>query len=569
MGKYLEKKQKKWFRLLVLALIAYTVKNIFVGVDVDEGYGIMVGYRLIRGDRLLLEMWEPHQTSGIFTAFFMAPFLWITAGELNFLNICLRVAFFAVHGFLAYRIYRTIVVCIPRVGNVMAALMAVFFYVTSPKCIYIPEYSNLQVWFTAATIMCLMWYFSEASPKKGNVSLLVLGGVFLACDVLAYPSMALLFPVCVGYMLWRGCGKKCVFFAIPCAAGALLFIGYLLSYMSFSQIAEVLPHILGEGSHKMEWEDKLGIWLKDLETILAFAVVGGMLAAAMTVVQCAVVKRRGYRTVPRVNFLFRFFAFQTFFQIGYWILGNDAIAYMQLNYLFMSLLGIYCYYKAGKRDKDGIGMIVIALCGYLAVALLSNWGPNNLNPYLVMGVLGGFLCLDVLLEKELAEYGRKWTQKLLFLFILANVFGYSYRMIGGDSMNSTVLEVRSYNRTGVRAGILTDYMTSYMYNTNQEIWAEAVPDGSTLFYVGSAQFSYMHGDCTVAVPSTISTPTYDETLLAYWEMNPDRYPNVVAIESSYGDIGSVAHEEFLMQWLEEEFRATEIIDYPYVRVYRR
>ena len=47
-------------------------KNLFIGADTDEGYGIMVGYRLAMGDRLLLEMWEPHQTSAILRQFYQA-----------------------------------------------------------------------------------------------------------------------------------------------------------------------------------------------------------------------------------------------------------------------------------------------------------------------------------------------------------------------------------------------------------------------------------------------------------------------------------------------------------------
>lgn len=59
------KNKKFWKTICVLAIIAYTLKNLLIGTDTDEGYGIMVGYRLAMGDRLLLDMWEPHQTSAI------------------------------------------------------------------------------------------------------------------------------------------------------------------------------------------------------------------------------------------------------------------------------------------------------------------------------------------------------------------------------------------------------------------------------------------------------------------------------------------------------------------------
>lgn len=87
------KSKKIWKVICFLAIIAYTLKNLFVGADTDEGYGIMVGYRLAMGDRLLLEMWEPHQTSAIFTAVFIKLFVMLTGG-VDYLNLFLRIVFF-------------------------------------------------------------------------------------------------------------------------------------------------------------------------------------------------------------------------------------------------------------------------------------------------------------------------------------------------------------------------------------------------------------------------------------------------------------------------------------------
>lgn len=593
MRKYLQAKQKKWFWFLVLALIGYTVKNIFVGADVDEGYGIMVGYRLAQGDRLLLEMWEPHQTSAIFTALFIKPFLWITGGQMDFLNIYLRICFFAVHGLLAYWIYRTVVVCAPQIGNITAALMAGFFYVSSPKCIYIPEYSNLQVWFTLGLILCLLWYFCENSPLKGKFWVLALAGVFLTCDVLAYPSMALLFPVCIGVIIWYSVAaernaakedaaanakavknkaealKACGCFVLPCVLGALLFVGYLLSYMSIDRIIQVIPYILGDGSHQVGWSQKLLGWGQDLETIIVHLAVGGLFAAGCAAFNYVTVKKQGCVTAFVPLLFFWFIIAQVVFQVGYWCLGGDAVVCPQINYFFIPVLGIYCYKQNQKKDSPAILMIGLTFCGYLAVALLSNWGLSSLHVYLTVAVLGGFWCWNTYFTEKLGVQGQRLIWRLLFVVIICNVFGYSYRMIGGDSMSSNILEVRGINRTGVRAGILTNYMTSYRYNVNQESWEEMVPVGSKLLYVGASQYSYMMGDCVVAIPSTISTPSYNESMLAYWELNPDRYPDVVAVESMYGEITVAEPDSFIMQWLENEFLATEIVEYPYLTIYKK
>lgn len=129
--------------------------------------------------------------------------------------------------------------------------------------------------------------------------------------------------------------------------------------------------------------------------------------------------------------------------------------------------------------------------------------------------------------------------------------------------------MRGYNHGGFRKWILTSYMTAYRYNKNLEIWPEAVPDGSRVLYVGPSQFFYMLGDCVISSPNTISTPVYDESLLTYWEEHPERYPDVVVFESWFGEIRVVEEDSFIMQWVQNEFSASEVIEYPYITVYKR
>ena len=119
----------------------------------------------------------------------------------------------------------------------------------------------------------------------------------------------------------------------------------------------------------------------------------------------------------------------------------------------------------------------------------------------------------------------------------------------------------------MRRGILTSYMSAYRYNCNAEVWKEAVPEGSTCLYVGPDQYYYMFGDCRIAAASTISTPVYDENLLAYWELNPDRYPDVVVVESWFGDMSAAPEGSFIRQWLESEFHAVQVTEYSYIAVY--
>lgn len=560
------KQRKIWFYLLVAGLFAYTVKNIFVGADVDEGYGIMVGYRLAMGDKLLLEMWEPHQTSAIFTALFIKPFLLITGGN-DFLNLYLREIYFLVQGLIAVYLCRTLRACLPWVEREIAVLLSMGFYLITPKCICIPEYSNLHMWFFALLCIQLMRYYAPESPWRGKQYCLLLAGVFLTCDVLAYPSMALLFPVCVIFMVWRHVQarrKEVFLFVTPCVLSAIAFIVYLLSYMSPELIQQILPYILGEGSHQVDMRDKLVSWVMNFGHMAVALLIGGVISLGILTL-CRKISRKAAQEDPKELYLLLFFLVQFVYQIYCWFTSIYNAAYPQITFVAVCLVGIYCYYKGGRKEKTGFYLILFTGISYFAVILMSNWGPMNLNSYLLMGVIGGFLCWH-----RKYGLGKEGSHKLLMIactvFVVINAVAFSYFIIGGEADSVTVFSVRGINREGVRKGIMTTYMTAYRYNKNQEIWTEAVPDGSTVLYVGQSQFFYMLGDCTIASPNTISTPSYDESMLAYWELNPDRYPDVVAIESWFGDIRIIPDDSFLAKWL-EDYQPSRVVDYPYITVY--
>ena len=47
----------------------------------------------------------------------------------------------------------------------VAALMGLLYYVTTPKSIFIPEYSNLHNWFFALMVLCLLRYFGNKDSE--------------------------------------------------------------------------------------------------------------------------------------------------------------------------------------------------------------------------------------------------------------------------------------------------------------------------------------------------------------------------------------------------------------------
>lgn len=120
-------------------------------------------------------------------------------------------------------------------------------------------------------VLCLLRYFgtkdSEGSRVEGKLGYLVLAGIFMTCDVLAYPSMVLVFLCCMGFLLLRKSKRKVrevLAYALPCVLSAGAMLGYLLTYMTPQIMMQMIGEILGEGSHQTSTADKLLLWFGSL-----------------------------------------------------------------------------------------------------------------------------------------------------------------------------------------------------------------------------------------------------------------------------------------------------------------
>ncbi len=559
------KKEKFWKIICILAVIAYTVKSLFIGADMDEGYGIMAGYRLAMGDRLLLEMWEPHQTSAIFTAVFIKLFMMMTGG-INYLNLYLRIVSLLIQGGVAVYLYKTLRKVWPGMEQGTVTLLAMLYYIVTPKCVYVPEYSNLHNWFFTLMILCMLRYFF--GEKK--ISYLVWSGIFMTCDVLAYPSMVLVFIFCMGYLLLHKSDRKwkeCAAYLLPCVISAGAMSAYLCSYMAPATMLQMVGEILNEGSHKMTLFEKIVSWSEGFAIVGALLILAAVAALAVKLLITKLLKKKlpeGLQ-VPGLFFLTAVLLIQVWF----WLFGPSSAIYPQVPLVGILFAGLYIFLRKDRSQKTTAYIMGIACVSYFAALLLSNWGPDVLNTYLILGAVAGLLCIGTYWDK-VEEKGRKVFRILCLCLVLGNAFGYCYLMIGASENHAPVFSnVRGINREGLRAGILTDYMSAFRYNNNMEIWNEAVPSGSTVLYVGASQFYCMLGEHTQASPDTICSMVYDERLLDYWKINPDRYPDVVVFESCYGDISAEGENSFIWDWLQNDFQPTDRVDYPYITVFMR
>ncbi len=126
---------------------------------------------------------------------------------------------------------------------------------------------------------------------------------------------------------------------------------------------------------------------------------------------------------------------------------------------------------------------------------------------------------------------------LLMIFILFYARG--YLVMENNGYKENVQYVKQKALSGPAEGIYCVYNDGYAYNMADELLTDYSRDGDTILVVGSHSLWYMLGDYKIGTYSTISTPTFDERLLEYYELYPDRKPNLVIGEDGSEELEAV------------------------------
>ena len=249
-----------WTFLMILCIIT-ALKILFAGYDVDEQYAVAMAYRMLKGDLLLTDMWEPHQTSGVLCALLMRPYLALFSTTTG-IFLYLRVWGLLLHGLAAFFLYRTLR---RRFTPDYAFLLGCIAFFTLPKLMFLPEFSNMQTDFLLCAVLCLLRYYDPALSHRDRPSLgyLYAAGSFMALEVLTYPSTILAFLAAFVCMLrYRGrrghsAAAELLGLILPCVLGAAAFLAVLLSYIPLSELGGLIAIVSSDGSHSAPLSQRL------------------------------------------------------------------------------------------------------------------------------------------------------------------------------------------------------------------------------------------------------------------------------------------------------------------------
>ena len=558
--------------LLLIVSVLVNLKSIFTDFDGDLQYAVGMSYRMLKGDQMFVQMWEPHQTSAFLITFFMGLYLAVTKATVGVV-LFLQIVGVLLQGILAIVNYRMLK---KRIDPTIAMLMSIFLFTARPKGVVMPEFSNMQIGFSVLLLLCLIGYLEDQKKKR----LLLASSVCLCLEVLSYPSCIIVyFAVVFALFLYSDNRlKDILLFSLLCFLQGMCYILYFVWKIGFSTLLNSIPYILKMDSlHDLSSIVRNDYFLFFGQGIL-WMLVCFFLAVAAGYVWCHIA---GGDLKSKVVMAF-----------GIWVfLSGIALVMLQRGKLYYGERAIYlivyliviCAGGAGVKHLSAqekriylIGML-LTMGSFFAVCFFTNLDLLSIVGYLTVGTMISFLPLGKWLERNMLFAERKYHVLVLLLFCAMVAFqrGYILRAMNGYAIPLTeLIDPRSRGgmvKEGPATGIITDYMGAYSTRCDMEDFEIYINSGDRLFIVSAGSnanaLMYMYQNVIVCTPSTICTPTYNETLLDYWEQNPDKCPNVILVECWFGDL-HIDQDSWIYQWIEEEFQPSTYVDGRYWRFYR-
>ena len=567
----MKKREKSYVLFTIMAVICGLIWS-FTNISYDGIYQISMSQRLMSGDKMFLEMWEPHQTS----AFLSAALMWVyekisgtTTGIVLYLQICGIV----IRGALAVLLYRVF-----RQGTdkLTAYRMALLFFMISPKDYALPEFSNMQLWYSALLFCCLYVYF-----RTGKRILLVTGALFLCLGVLAYPSCLIVFPGVVGLLFCCSPAKRrdILLFTGICAGAGISVAGYFIVTIGWETLGRCIAGMLSlEPTHTVGAFAKAAAYLLDILKAVPVYLAAGAAAFFISRIFLKIFQRkRGAEKPPgkRERRQLWLLCFAGIFLAGFFIniLSADKRNAYTLILLFLAAVGAWNR-KALEGDEKRLYccLSVIGTLEFAAALILSDLSFFSSVPYGLLAVVAAWLPISK--TRACAEV-KKGIGVCFACFVILLAFRCVYirtPMTGRGQICSVFSEL-SVVRTGPAFGIITNEEGAVIERDSYPEWKKWIRPGDKVWIIGSVvnTLGYLYEDVEAAGPSTMSTPSYNSAVAEYWCLNPNKYPDVIVAECPYEEnmIYELLMNDWLQTWLEEEYQAEVVEEGTYWKYFIR
>lgn len=530
-----------WQAVLLLAAFFTAICKIYIGMDHDESYIVVMGIRLLNGDRMFDTMWDLHMTSA-WPAWLGTELFYRVTGSVDGLVVFLRILSVILQFAVAYIVYRILKKYFAQESAFLAAIVTAAFL---PRATQNLEYGLLEMLFIILTSVLIYDVIRQANDG-GTVSWwkIVISAILFSVAVLAYPTIILAFPVylvAACLLLNRKNAKWQVplVFAGVCAICAGIFLVYILSYLSVPELLANIQGILSDGTHAEDGR--------------MYSYGTQMLSLGKRSVMFLGICAAGYFCMKKwfpqkENILFYLLAVPTAVLVVSNVTGirpSGPIG-LQVRYLLAAVSGLVLYFAGKKKDRVLFWLFMLpGFAVYLGVMFGSNMGIEENASFLYLDLIAVVLLFSEYIIDEKkgrltgiypdgGKYNVKWNQGLqkicLITFAAGVLFtrGYFVRITGTGPANIT--EHRVQMTDGVLAGIYVYPEEAENYEEKEREIRSYSDSHDTILYLGGEALcnTFTEGQFTSA--TCISTPVFNEEWVAYYENEKHPQPTVVFVD---------------------------------------
>lgn len=533
----------------ILGLIFFSFWKLIQGMHSDEVYLIALGDMIANGNSFFKECWSSLQMSSCFSAPLSLLYETITGG----MEGCL----------LFFRI----------LSNIISLIITVYFYFVFSKrynnwyvllaslifFTFIPDsrsftYKQEMIWFTALEIC--FWYQYWCSNKK---KYLVLLGIALSGNVLAFPTTILQFPMYVILLCWTKKGRKreiirgIGILLLCCICCAAIYMWWVLRKISINEFSIYFWRVFQDKSLNNSYLQKM------LHPMWKFLAIG--LLTYIPLFLCGKVNSiklilKKYHISVTALLLIASFLIQIYVE-------KRSISWHCITYPYaitIFLVPLLWYKRKKESTKDDIIMLsfeIPAIVAVLCFALASNQG-NITSMY---GCVISAMALVIMLgeEKERENIGEaKHIGITLVVMALCMYIPlvYEQETVEVETIGArTISTSRKCVTEGPAKGIC---LGDESYRSCMDICSvvnKYVEESDSLFIVDSdraAPYGYLESDGQYATFSPQGGVGIVESAqpVDYFRENPSKYPTVI-----------IVNVEYLCKDLEDWLNESEIGDY--------
>lgn len=580
--------------ILSLLTILGIIKSVFISFDVDEAYAIAQSYRMTLGDRILLDLWEPHQFSGYFSATLIKLFTLFTKST-DGIVIFLRVSGILIHGGLGAFLYTTLRKSFQKNVCLLVLLLHLNFLA---KWIAMPEFELMCYWYLILSGLCFIKYFQG----KQNILWMILSGVLFILQMLNYPTMAILFPAYIAGIIILSKKysvkplKAVMAYGVTALSSGVLFLVYLFSYMDFSTFKYNLSHMMADPSHTARTFNQRMLdftfeFLVDLSIFAGIFAVCFLLAFLIRkITQKAgkgkFAKNLLYFRIPETAICLGITGLCIYQAVSCLFFDQNQF-FLQERYLFTTISAIILFVikKKKKTQTDFLLFFslllpsVVALIGSL---LLTNMSVNVSYTRLFPVTLVLFLYMEkpftlMVHNKKQSENGQTTFDANRILVSIS-----AFAMIASLILCKLVLiRVTGCNNVTIKAPltqvvngplkgvyILEEYASPW--ESDCILLQNNTTKDDNLFIFGCENLLYLCSDASVSVASVQGTSVFDQNFLDYFEEHPEKYPTVVAVDHRFTEVEVYRYNPYnyiVADWISKEFQYDEIIEGDYMTLY--